>query len=42
MCQAPRIKDPWTKPMGEGRGLNVESGVWVGQGRVIGEKWGQL
>ena len=24
-----------------GEGLNVEAG-WIGQGRVMGEKWGQL
>ena len=28
------VKDPWTKTMGEGG-----SGGWVGQRRVIGEKW---
>ena len=35
------IKDTWTKTMGEGR---IESGRWgwVGQGRIMGEKWRQL
>ena len=34
------MKDPWTKTMG-GR---IEGGGWgwVGQGRLMGEKWGQL
>ena len=25
-----------------GGGLNVGAEVWVGQGRVMGEKWGQV
>ena len=33
-------KGPWTKTMGGG--FNVEGGGWVGQERVIQEKWGQL
>ena len=33
--------DPWTKTM-EGEGLSVGGGGGVGDGRVMGEKWGQL
>ena len=37
------IKDPWTKTTEVG-GLETECGRWgwVGQGRVMGGKWGQL
>ena len=35
------IKDPWSRTKGGG-GLNVGGGRWVGQGRVMEEKWGQL
>ena len=34
-------KDPWTKTT-EGVGSRVGGGGWVGKGRVMGEKWGQL
>ena len=33
------IKDPWTKTRGV---LNVGSGEWGGEGRVMRGKWGQL
>ena len=36
-------KGPKDKDYGGGRGgLNVGGGEWVWQGRVMGEKWGQL
>ena len=34
------IKNPWTKTM-EGR-IECRKWEWIGQGRVIGGKWGQL
>ena len=34
-------KGPKDKDNGAG-GLNVGGGGWVGQGRVMGGKWGQL
>ena len=35
------IKDPWKKTMG-GVKIECERWGWVGQVRVMGEKWGQL
>ena len=35
------IKDPWTGTKGSGED-RMQEGGWGGQGRVMGEKWGQV
>ena len=40
--QSTSIKDPWTKTTGGGARIECERRGWVGKGRVMGEKWGQL